>query len=343
MASTSSLAQIIGSRDSQQDRIARKRLADGRILFVLADGMGGHRGGETAAETALAAFAAYFAQHPQAADVPQTALKQALDAANRRLAAVLAAQPELHGMGTTLLAVLLDEAGGRFDYVSVGDSPLYCWASGSLRRINANHAFAEILKTLVEQGEMSEDEARRHPSRHAITSAVGGGDIPMTDAGGGAWTAGSRLLLASDGIHTLNDKEIAAILTQGGTADGVADALLAAVAAKNRAGQDNTSVIVLAAGRAAAPQTQVFRQPAAPQTLVQSEKHQAHHAPRRRTVWPVAVAALAAVLALSWCAAGGGKTETVRVELPLPSKPPVKPSPETAASAASAPQPQSGQ
>ena len=197
--------QIIGNRESQQDAINSLRVSPQLQLFVLADGMGGHNGGETASQSVIQSFLDYFS-NPIADESPTDALYTALLRANAALLTRTLQQPELQGMGTTLVAVLIQE-NGQFNYISVGDSPLYQF-SGSLKRINANHAFAEDLKKMVQVGAISAEEAEQHPQRHAITSALTGNAITHIDQSSGCLKMGERLILASDGIQTLSHEQI---------------------------------------------------------------------------------------------------------------------------------------
>lgn len=259
--------QYIGRRDEQQDALGNLVLNAHTKLYVLADGMGGHQGGQLASTTVVDAFLAFFQNRNTEGDWAN-ALRQALDAANFALAEHLRTRPELSGMGTTVIAVVVDEAAGRYHYISVGDSPLYGFQTGRLARINANHAFAEDLKKWQDAGEISAEQAAQHPARHAVTSAVMGKDIPLTDDGSGELGAGDWLLLASDGLQTLSDAaggEIEALLAAGGTAEKQVSRLLAAVKNKALPQQDNTSVVLIQAGMAdgkadAAP-TQVLPPP----------------------------------------------------------------------------------
>lgn len=256
-------AQDIGSRDEQQDALGNLVLAPQQKLYVLADGMGGQTGGQTASTTVVNAFLAYFQQHG-AADA-EHALQQALQAANAAVAAVLAQQLALAGMGTTVVAVVVDEAHNRYRYISVGDSPLYLLHRGRLQRINANHAFAEDLKKMVASGEMSAAEAERHPARHAVTSALTGGGIAHIDSGSGILAADDKLLLASDGVQTLSDMEIENTLNSvSGSLEAQVGGLLAVVAAKQNPHQDNVSLVLVRAApqAAAAPATEPGRRTA---------------------------------------------------------------------------------
>ncbi|WP_277073685.1 PP2C family protein-serine/threonine phosphatase [Simonsiella muelleri] len=233
--------QIIGNRESQQDAINSLRVSPQLQLFVLADGMGGHNGGETASQSVIQSFLDYFA-NPIADESPTDALYTALLRANAALLTRTLQQPELQGMGTTLVAVLIQE-NGQFDYISVGDSPLYQF-SGSLKRINANHAFAEDLKKMVQVGAISAEEAEQHPQRHAITSALTGNAITHIDQSSGCLKMGERLILASDGIQTLSHEQIEKQIQHVEFAE-LTTRLLQAVIAQQKPQQDNASIIVI--------------------------------------------------------------------------------------------------
>lgn len=253
--------QYIGQREEQQDALGNLVLSPQHKLYVLADGMGGQRGGQIAAKTVVTAFLGYFQQH--GLHEAEQDLHQALQQANQTLADTLHRQPELEGMGTTVIAVVVDEADNRYSYISVGDSPLYTYNQGSLHRINANHAFAEDLKRMIAAGEISSEAADRHPARHAVTSAVMGKDIAHIDCASGTLSPGELLLLASDGVQTLNDKEIEqTLMAASGSLEDKVNTLLALVQAKQHPHQDNTSLLLVqAATEQASPATQVHGLP----------------------------------------------------------------------------------
>lgn len=261
-------AQAIGCRDEQQDALGNLVLTPQQKLYVLADGMGGQTGGQTASSTVVNAFLAYFQQHGGSGT--EADLQHALQAANRAVAAVLQQRPELNGMGTTVIAVVVDEAHNRYRYISVGDSPLYVLRHGRLQRINANHAFAEDLKKMVASGEMSAAEAECHPARHAVTSAITGGDIAHIDCQSGSLAPGDKLLLASDGVQTLNDAEIENTLnTVAGNLEAQTNGLLAVVAAKQHPHQDNVSLLLIQAADTPGGAPATEPQPGATQVLPQ--------------------------------------------------------------------------
>ena len=161
-------AQIIGDRDNQEDSMATHELeADvgehgGVLLLILADGMGGHAGGEMASSLVVESFAEAYINSQ--AEIPE-ALHSSLDSANERLADTVAETPKLRGMATTLIGCVISE--NRMYWISVGDSPLWVFRSGTLHRINADHSMVPVLNEMVREGALDPEEAlvdyRRKP------------------------------------------------------------------------------------------------------------------------------------------------------------------------------------
>ena len=243
--------QIPGKREYQEDDYG---LLDGRDLgldgrehsmLLVADGMGGHVGGATASSLLSKTFVEVY---PQASGSIVERLRDCLAAANKALADAIAANPELDSMGSTLVAAVVSSEG--LHWISVGDSPLWLFRQGKLERLNADHSMAPILAELVAKGDMTEEEAARDPRRHSLRSAVMGDDIHLIDASAQpvAVEKGDRLLLASDGLLTLSEPEIAAILqqTQDAPLADSAAALIQAVEAAEHPHQDNTTILLYA-------------------------------------------------------------------------------------------------
>lgn len=239
--------QIIGRRETQEDslEIVFQNENDPRsdVLMLLADGMGGHAGGEVASDLALKTFSHHFTR---VADAPRPAdrLKQALEAANDALRAALARDPTLRGMGCTLVAAI--KLPDRLVWVSVGDSAIYLLRRGMLKRINADHSVFGELMALVEAGRLTRAEAAAHPQRHVLKSAVTGNPLTLVDVNALALEAGDVILLASDGLDSLAEAEVVETVNERMRlgARAVAEGLLAAVERKAVVSQDNTSVIV---------------------------------------------------------------------------------------------------
>ena len=243
--------QIPGKREYQEDDYG---LLDGRDLgldgsehsmLLVADGMGGHVGGATASGLLSKTFVEAY---PQASGPIVDRLRDCLEAANKAIAAAIAENPELDGMGSTLVAAVVSSEG--LNWISVGDSPLWLFREGKLERLNADHSMAPVLADLVATGRMTAEEAARDPSRHSLRSAVMGDDIHLIDVSSQpvAVEQGDRLLLASDGLMTLSDQEIEAILkkTQDVPLEDSAAALIQAVEAAEQPHQDNTTVLLYA-------------------------------------------------------------------------------------------------
>lgn len=236
-----------GRRARQEDEYGvfelPPELDAGDLLLVLADGMGGEQAGARASNLAVRSFIETYDQ--VVADTIPGRLEDTLLLVNDRIALEVATDPRhLGGMGCTLVAVVLADEGVY--WISVGDSPLWLWRRGRLRRLNQDHAYRSVLAHHVSNGEMSAADAARHPDRNALISALTGDKLSLVDLPRQAYPLnnGDQLLLASDGVLTLAEREIAAVLAGGVPGEtGPCQRLLAAVTARQHATQDNTTVL----------------------------------------------------------------------------------------------------
>ena len=239
--------QIPGRREYQEDDYGLIEPgdpdADGSEVLLISDGMGGHVSGDTASRTVVKTFVELY--HDTDGPIPDR-LRACLNAANDALAEAIKENPELEGMGSTVVAAVVSQHG--LDWISVGDSPLWLFRDGKLRRLNADHSMAPVLANLVAVGRMTEEEAATDPKRHALRSAVMGDEIHLIDVSSQpvAIRESDRLLLASDGLMTLEDGEIAHILQNmpDATLSEVAEALIQAVEEVGHPNQDNTTVLL---------------------------------------------------------------------------------------------------
>jgi PPM family protein phosphatase len=218
-----------GARPYQEDSWALRPLGDGTLLAVVADGMGGHAGGAVASRLVVDAFLKTVEGGHSLAD--------GLQAANAAVRAGAEGKPELAGMGATLLAARLE--GDEVSWISVGDSPFYLVSKGELERLNADHSLAPQIDALVERGAITAEEAAHHPGRHILREAVMGEPLTLIDQGRRRLGADARLLLCSDGVQSLTDKQIAAH-----SGKPAAD-LIEAVLAVGHAHQDNVTIVKL--------------------------------------------------------------------------------------------------
>ena len=205
-------------------------------LFVVADGMGGHQGGEVAANLAVRTVA-------QADPEGLAQLRDAITEANRVVHETAIEQPELHGMGTTLttLAVSRETESPQFVLLNVGDSRIYRHRDGQLEQLTEDHSY---VAELVRRGEIDEEAAAVHPYRNMLTRAIGvHAEVEIDE-----WVldpvAGDRFMLCSDGLtNELDDSEIAEQLALEQDPSATAKALVGL--ANKRGGRDNSTVLIV--------------------------------------------------------------------------------------------------
>ena len=210
-------------------------------LFAVADGMGGHRAGEVAAEIAINALGENFG--PGLADPTTDALIAAVEAANARILDQADNDEELHGMGTTLTAVGLVQDGEQplLAIVNVGDSRTYWMRNGELEQLTQDHS---MVAEMVRAGQLTEDEARNHRQRSVLTRALGVEHGVKVDVLEVIPVEGQRYLLCSDGLTgEVHDDAIAAVLRR--IADPKEAAAELVRLAVTKGGRDNVTVVVL--------------------------------------------------------------------------------------------------
>lgn len=215
-------------------------------IALLADGMGGHRGGEVASRVAVeAAFADLVATQNQMQSDElhcQLCIGQAVEAANRALFETTAVHPELSGMGTTLVAAIFRER--HVFYAHVGDSRLYRIRFGRLRRLTRDHS---LIQQMLDDGIFANKVAAREAGvrDNILTRSLGMQEQTEVELGGRPIESGDTYLMCSDGLHgCVADAEIARILRDpDGDLQRQADALVDA--ALSQGGYDNISVVLV--------------------------------------------------------------------------------------------------
>jgi len=207
-------------------------------LFAVADGMGGHAGGEVAARLAVDTLTVAFGTRPTG-----VGLSEAVAEANRVVFEHSLDNPDLRGMGTTMTAAALVNEDGKdvIALVNVGDSRSYRFHDGALTQITVDHSLAEEM---VRSGEISESEAAVHPHRHILTRALGVSDDVVVDLWRVQPTRGDRILLCSDGLtNELEEPQITEVLATVPDPQEAADLLVRA--ARTHGGSDNITVVVV--------------------------------------------------------------------------------------------------
>ncbi len=201
-------------------------------LFAVADGMGGHKGGDVASQLALETLEAGFREQ-------RGSLPQLIRDANAAVLERSRSDNAVRGMGTTLTAVVMEGTSALFAHV--GDSRAYLLRAGDLRQLTEDHT---LVARMVRSGEISAEEAEVHPHRSVLTRALGTEAEVDVDEFDVALTDGDRLLLCSDGLTGMvTEEQIAAILSAAPDPQDASDRL---VRAANRAGGvDNITVVIL--------------------------------------------------------------------------------------------------
>jgi protein phosphatase len=205
---------------------------DQRALFAVADGMGGHRGGEVASRTAIEALRAAVANGAALHDAITRANTAVLDRAEH--------DDELTGMGTTMTAVIA--VGGRQLLIGhVGDSRAYLLHDGELTRATEDHS---LVEELVREGRLTPEQAESHPQRAIVTRALGVDDDVQVDLYTLDIEAGDRVVLCSDGLTTMvRERDIERIARTEADPQRLAEALVRA--ANDAGGEDNTTVVIV--------------------------------------------------------------------------------------------------
>ena len=206
----------------------------GPRLLAVADGMGGHAAGEVASAAAIAALQGLDAS---VNGDTERRLRRAVEAANETLKAMVAADSELSGMGTTVTAAVAD--GERFLLGHIGDSRAYLLRDGDLEQLTHDHTF---VQQLVDEGRIAAADAAHHPHRSVITRALDGRERVDLDVTSYDVHPGDRLLLCSDGLSgVVRDETLREVLAGGEPEDAVQRLVDLAL---RGGGPDNITVIV---------------------------------------------------------------------------------------------------
>lgn len=207
-------------------------------LVVVADGMGGQEGGQIASMLAVETLRDVFLHGP--ADDPATALETAYQSAHHAIQEHARAHPELAGMGTTCTAAILHD--GYLTYGHVGDSRLYLLRDGVIVQLTRDQSY---VQQMVESGVISAEQAKTHPSRNILTSALGSDSGVEADFAEAPipLLAGDSLLLCTDGLHGyISDEEMLDAVVQNPPRQACQKLV---DLAKERGGSDNITIQVV--------------------------------------------------------------------------------------------------
>lgn len=206
-------------------------------LFVVADGMGGHKAGDLASRIATETVVETI-QEKSGSNTIQV-MVNAVQAANEHVLEKARESEDYSGMGTTIVLATIME---RMLYVAnVGDSRLYVINGNEIEQITRDHS---LVEEMVVNGQIARSEARTHEKKNIITRAVGGSEKLMADYFDVRLREGDRVLMCTDGLsNMLDDEEIRNIVTQEKDIQDAAEHLIRA--AKLQGGKDNIGIVLI--------------------------------------------------------------------------------------------------
>ena len=225
-------------RRQNQDSFEGRDLGNGRIIALVCDGMGGALAGNVASSMAVERFMERFLDASAPAD-DQERMIQAASFANDAVFAHAASNPECAGMGTTMVAALVD--GGEAVILNEGDSRAYHINQEGIVLITRDHS---LVEDMVECGELTREQARNHPHRNLITRALGAEPVLLADCFRQPMAPGDFLLLCSDGLSNIvTDQEMLYEVIHGGEPDSCCQRLLDI--ALQRGASDNVTAVLI--------------------------------------------------------------------------------------------------
>ena len=220
-------------KDNEDNYLVSKE----RDLFVVADGMGGHAGGEVASSIVKRVLDEEITPLQPAEDREEMLLN-ALHKANSLILRLGQDQAYL-GMGTTVTAAMF--ASGRLSIAHIGDSRAYLFREGQLQLLTQDHS---LVNELLQKGELTQEEAENHPRRNILTRALGTVENPQIDQFNLSVQQDDLLLLCTDGLHNLvNMKEIRQILFEADELKTMVDSMVDL--ALERGGNDNITAVLV--------------------------------------------------------------------------------------------------
>ena len=211
---------------------------DGRF-FIVADGMGGHAGGQEASRIATEAIQRHLEENWFTDESPAALLETALLKANQAILQDQTSHPERSDMGTTAVVVIVRDE--QFWCAHIGDSRLYRLRGPKIEQITEDHTW---VAKAMKGGDITPEQARQHPWRHVLSQCLGREDLRQMDIQPVDVQTGDRLLLCSDGLtEELSDHSIANHLKSIRASEKAAIALVNA--AKDKGGRDNITVVIV--------------------------------------------------------------------------------------------------
>lgn len=229
-------------KENQDAYLVREKTATGHTICVVCDGMGGAAGGQLASRIAVETFTSELEKILTAGMQPQQlreASSYAVSLANKAIREAAGQMAEYQNMGTTLVSAVSYDGGVVVS--NVGDSRAYHITKRGITRVTKDHS---LVERMVDRGDITAEEARRHPNRNLITRALGPDADTQCDGYICPLERGEFLLLCTDGlVDTVTDQEMLFEVIHGKELDGCLDRLLAI--SKSRGASDNVTAVLM--------------------------------------------------------------------------------------------------
>ena len=225
-------------RDSNQDfcMYITEPIGDLPNLFLVADGMGGHKSGDLASRFTVETFRELVQSYDSLDTV--TLLTKAVKEVNKLLIRKSLESSDYEGMGTTLVAATIE--GNTLKVANVGDSRLYT-INEDICQITRDHS---LVEEMVQRGQLEKDEARTHANKNIITRAIGVDNDVTPEIFSVDLEEGSKILMCTDGLtNMVDDGRIKRLVKKGGTVEDITERLMQA--AIEGGGKDNITVMVI--------------------------------------------------------------------------------------------------
>lgn len=231
-------------RSNNQDSFSYGQLDNGAVTWaVVCDGMGGMAAGNVASATATEVIAGSFENNlspKSSASVVRNLLKSSIESANARIYNMALEDEALRGMGTTVVAVVVIK--GVAYIAHAGDSRAYFYSNNQLAQITTDHS---VVQTLVEKGQLTEQEAKNHPNKNVITRALGVAPYIDIDFEEREVLLGDTLLLCTDGLTNCIDDELIKLAVSDNDFETLAERLVEL--ANQNGGYDNITAVAIKA------------------------------------------------------------------------------------------------
>jgi serine/threonine protein phosphatase PrpC len=239
-------ADAVGGREEQQDRVEVLAGRGGRHLLVVADGLGGHKGGALAAQAVIDTARALWPAQLKAPKPPAEFLGALCAEAHRRINALAPDRDETPH--STCVLLHLDDREAHWAHV--GDSRLYHFRDHALVERSHDHS---VVQMLVDLGRIAEADMAAHPDQNRLTQSLGGSKAPEPSLGSAPVTRGDAYVLCSDGLWESVDTDEMAVALASGALGVAARRLIARAAERGGPTGDNVSVAVARGARRGRP------------------------------------------------------------------------------------------